>query len=257
MIVLGPAGTGMGTVQGLHFVKSLGLGALEIEFTHGVRMQSRAALQIGEENRKTAVQLSVHAPYFVNLAARDALTRSASIARIIASCERAHQMGAQNVVFHPGYYMGRPRAQVFEMVSQAVQEMHDEVRKRGFGVRLAPETTGRAGQFGTLEELLRLRDETGCFLCVDFAHIYARSMGKVSWKDVISQVSGIKGIHSHCSGISYGKKGEIRHENLTEEFFTPLARRIIDAEISITIISESPRTWKDSLMMEEIFRRLS
>ena len=47
-ICIGPGGTsGLGYDKGLREISSLGLGALEVELTHGVNMSNAAAKKVG------------------------------------------------------------------------------------------------------------------------------------------------------------------------------------------------------------------
>ena len=107
-IFLGPAGIPIsakgGTKEGIKKVKELGLHAMEVEFTHGVNMKNELAREVSQVREETGIKLSVHAPYFINLASQDPEKIKASKQRILQSCERAHYMGASPVVFHPGYY---------------------------------------------------------------------------------------------------------------------------------------------------------
>lgn len=254
MIKLGPAGLEGNFVEGLNFLKNNKLLAVEIPFTYGVKMSNDTAKEIALLNKKTKISISVHAPYYINLASKEKEKIIASKKRIIDSCERAHYMGGNYVVFHPGFIMERKRSDVYEMIYQNISDLQDTLKSKGYKkVKLAPETTGKVSQFGNIDELLEIRKEIGCELCVDFAHLYAINQGNVDWSEIFNKLKGIKHIHSHCSGIEFGDKGEKRHKILEKDFFNPIAREIIKRKIDITIISESPITWKDSLKMKEVF----
>jgi deoxyribonuclease-4 len=53
-------------------------------------------------------------------------------------------------------------------------------------------------------------------------------------------------------------KGEKNHEVMNDKNppFTPLAKEILNRNLNVTIICESPITWKDSLKMKSIFENL-
>ena len=51
--------------------ESFGLTAFEYSFGRGVRIKEESARAIGEEFARYGIQLSVHAPYFINLATED------------------------------------------------------------------------------------------------------------------------------------------------------------------------------------------
>ncbi len=276
-ILLGPAGTpAKTTIDGLPRLRELGLQAMEVQFSHGIGMGLDLARKIGEENKKFNISLSVHAPFFINLASADRKKAEESRKRIIDSCERAALMGAPAdgrqlldvakqhhsdsrhtvVVFHPGFYTLGDRS--FDAIEEAISDIKSHIDNKKWAVELAPETTGKVNQFGQLDELEKIVKKVGCGMCVDFAHIYARNHGKINYGEVLGWLKklGIKHIHSHFSGINFGEKGERSHLVMGKPGFEPLAREILKRKLDITIISESPVTWKDSLRMKGIFEKL-
>ena len=129
-------------------------------------------------------------------------------------------------------------------------EIQQTILQNKWKVQLYPETTGKSSQFGALEELLRLRRETGCGICVDFAHLYARAQGKVDYAGILKMLP--KKIHAHFSGIEYGPKGERKHLKTTPKFFKPLAEALLNSKRDITLICESPQPYKDAAMMKRV-----
>lgn len=269
-ILLGPAGIplaakGLGIVDGIKKVKELGLHAMEVEFTHGIRMNNELAKKIGEESKKTSVKLSIHAPYFINLASQELEKIKASKKRILDSCEKAHYMGASPVVFHPGYYGKYTPQETYEIIKESILDIIDKIKERRWKCKIAPETTGKKTQFGSLEELVMLLKEIGIkhsMLCVDFAHLWARNNGKVDYKESMKKIKelNLDHIHSHFSQIEYTEKGEKRHLTFDETMENPpveeVAKTILESGQDITIISESPVLEVDSLKMKKIFEKL-
>ena len=256
MIRLGPAGSPMkSTLDGLGYIKEIGLSAMEVEFTYGVRMQNELAEEIGKLAEKLDIKLSVHAPYYINLASAEKQKIGASKKRILDSCERAHYLKASHVVFHAGFYGKLKENECYEMIKKEVIEMQDIIKENKWKTELAPETTGKKSQFGSLSEILKLKDEIKCNICVDFAHLHARD-NTINYPSVFDQLSGLKHIHSHFSGIEFTDKGERRHLVMERNDFLPLAKEILKRKTDITIISESPVTWEDSLKMKNIIETL-
>ena len=256
MIRLGPAGSPVkSTLDGLGYIKKIGLNAMEVEFTYGVRMRNELAKKIGELAEKLDISLSVHAPYYINLASSDKQKLEASKKRILDSCERAHYLKASHVVFHAGFYGRLSDKECYKIIKKEIIEMQDIIKENKWKTGLAPETTGKKSQFGSLTELLKLRDEIKCSICVDFAHLHARN-GSVNYAFIFDQLAKLKHIHSHFSGIEFSDKGERRHLIMEKADFLPLAREILKRKTDITIISESPVTWQDSLKMREIIQEL-
>lgn len=247
MIRIGPAGSGgLGNIAGLKMLKKLGLNAMEIEFTYGVRMSKEQARKIGRLARKLGISLSVHAPYYINLASYDKKKVFASRCRIIQSCRIACELGAKYVVFHPGFYQERTNEETYRIVKKELRALFETLKKKRLRVMLAPETTGKPSQFGSLDELLALRKETGSGLCVDFAHMLARE-GNVNYGNILNKLKGIKHIHSHFSGIEFGKKGERRHLLTEKNAIADLFHEIRKRKTNITIINESPDPVGDSV----------
>ena len=251
---IGPGGTsGLGYDDGIPEVARRGLNALEVEFTYGVRMSNEKAMQVGELAKKHGVILSVHAPYYVNLASPEKHKVRASVERILQSCERANHMGAKYVVFHPGFYQRMAPEEVYELVKGQIIEIQEKIKENGWKCKLAPETTGKPSQFGSVEELMRLHKETGCHVCVDFAHLKARSQGNVDFNEIIEQVKELGHIHSHFSGIEWGEKDKKRHLLLEKDVIRPLAKAVSNNDLDITIICESPRPIDDAVKIMEVF----
>ncbi|UCG95352.1 MAG: TIM barrel protein [archaeon] len=268
-ILLGPAGIpltakGEGNPEGVRKVRELGFGAMEVEFTHGIQMENELAKEVGRAQKETKVKLSVHSPYFINLASAEPKKIKASKARILQSCERAHYMNASPVVFHPGFYGNYTPQETFDFIKKGILEITDKIREKGWSLSIAPETTGKVSQFGTLDELLLLLKEIkdkNCTLCLDFAHMWARYHGKVDYNEVMKKVKKLGHIHSHFSQIAYGEKGERNHMTFSEsrEKSPPVegvCKAILASRQDITIISESPVLEQDSMKMKKIFEKL-
>ena len=261
-IKLGPAGSpASSTLEGIRKVRELGLQTMEVEFVRGIKMGNDLAKQCGQAAKEETIQLSIHAPYYINLASEEKEKREASKKRILDSCERGHYLGATNVVFHAAFYGKMTKDHVYELVKEATDDMQSVLDSKKWEVKLAPETTGKDSQFGDLEELAKLKKETGSNLCVDFAHLYARNRGIIDYKktlDFIEENINPKELQCHFSGIAYTLKGEKKHEEMNDEnpSFSKLAEEIMKRKMNVVIISESPVTWKDSLKMKEIFEKL-
>jgi len=256
MLQLGPAGSGgLGNSAGIEKIRDVGLDAMEVEFTYGVKMSDEKAKIIGALAKKLKISLSVHAPYYINLASLEKPKIVASKKRILAACEKAHLLGAKYVVFHAGFYQNRSKNEIYAIIKSELIDLVRAIKVKKWNVVLAPETTGKASQFGDLDEMLRLKKETGCELCVDFAHLLARR-GQIDYISVFRKLKGIKHIHAHFSGIEFTNKGERRHRLTEKKAITDLLKHIIKQKIDITIINESPDPIGDSLKTRAIAESL-
>ena len=261
-IRLGPAGSGgyaKGTLDGVQKLPELSLNALEVEFVRGVGMGVPLAKRVGKAAKENNIKLSVHAPYYINLASKEKKKTEQSKKRILDSCERMHHMGGGPVVFHPAYFGGMGKENVYQTTKEAIEDMLATIRKNRWNCLLAPETTGKHSALGSLDETIRLVKETGCYCCIDFAHLYARNYGKIDYGEVLDKLKPLKLNHLHChfSNIKFTSKGEQSHLVMDgHPPFRPLAQEILERGLDVTIISESPITWKDSLNMKKVFEGL-
>ncbi|MBI2971988.1 MAG: TIM barrel protein [Candidatus Aenigmarchaeota archaeon] len=260
-ISLGPAGSpARSTLEGIPQVKKLGLQAMEVEFVRGVRMSPGLAQQVGEAAAAHGIALSVHAPYYINLASHNSATVAASRRHILDSCERAHLMGASTVVFHPGCYGTHSPEDTYELIRHEILGLLDAIRDLSWDVALAPEVMGRLSQFGSFDDVLRLSKDTHCSLCIDVCHVYARNLGTIDYQRLFEGLTSLKrtAFHFHFSGVTYGPRGERSHETLERAgpAFEGFARRLLESGFGATVISESPVTWEDSLVMKAVLERL-
>jgi len=259
-ILLGPAGSPeKTTIDGLKTLHDLDLQAMEVAFTRGVKMGNETARQIRKENEKYNISLSIHAPYYINLNSLEKQKVKDSKKRILDTCERAHHMGAKRIVIHAGYYHEN-RKKAYDNIRREIEELLEEVKRNQWDVEVLPETAGRASQFGDLDEIIQMNKDTKCGICVDPAHIFARNQGKINFEEIFDKLGKIKQkeYHFHFSGIAFGPSGERNHLTLGEggPDFKSFAEELINRKKDVTVISESPITWKDSLVMKKILEKM-
>lgn len=203
-IRLGPAGiptrTTGGTDQGIIDVAEMGLNAFEVEFVRGVHMSSESARKIGAIAKEKNVSLSIHAPYFINLCQTDKVKLAKSKKWIIDSLDRGRLMEAKLIVFHPGAYGKLTKEEAFERA----KEVCEELSKYGSNCKIGLETVGKAGQFGNLDENIKLSKAIKNVVpVVDFAHIYARNGGNIDYSEVLDKWTSIHIPHYHSHFFLY------------------------------------------------------
>ncbi|MCE4617545.1 MAG: deoxyribonuclease IV [Desulfurococcales archaeon] len=273
-IRFGPAGKPInykGDMAGVPaYLSKIGLDALEYEAVRGVRIKEEKARLLGEEAEKHGVLLSMHAPYYINLASKEKEKAEASRKRLYQAVRASHWMKAYAVVFHPGYYKGwtSPVEATKEVIRQ-LKVLVDEITTDGYTYPwLAPETTGKDSQVGSLDDIIMICTEIPkCRPTVDWAHLYARNQGKtvltveqiVEVIDRLEKELGsdpINPLHTHFSKIEYGKGGEKMHHTLEEDEYGPdwriVCKAYAELGINATVISESPILEEDALVMKKI-----
>jgi len=256
------------TEGGIERVAELGLGCMEVQFVRGVKMSESMAQMVAEVAKKKGVKLTAHAPYFINLNAREEEKVIASQERLIQTARIASLLGAEGIVFHAAFYLDAPPSAVYATVKRNLEQTMRQLRAGGNRVLLRPETTGKASQFGTLEEVLRLSTEVeGVAPCVDFAHWHARTGGFNSYEEfaaMLQQVEDSLGrqaldnMHIHISGVHYGRQGEIKHLNLKESDFNyiELLKVLKTLEAKGVVICESPDREGDALLLQQTYASL-
>lgn len=248
MINLGPAGIGpvKEAIANLEEFHRLGITACEIAFTYGPYINKKEdAIAIGKKAKELGIKLSIHGPYWVNLNSLEKSKIEMSKKRLFKCLEVGTWLGAERVVFHAGFYAKKDKETAYQTIKQAIIEVMKEAKKNHFTPELAPETMGKVNVFGTIKEISRLANETGCSFCIDFAHILARYKD-YNFKEV-EKLFKEKHWHIHFSGIEYTDKGERRHLRVKETEWKTLFSNLPKNK-DCTIICESPEPALDAVV---------
>lgn len=278
MIRFGPAGNsesfyaqgGKRTVEVFAWIAAMGLDAYEYSFGRGVRIKQETAQAIGQAAAEAGVALSVHAPYYINLATIEEEKQAGNLRYFMQSAQAAKWMGAQRVVFHPGS-MGRlKRQQAYAQIKAALSGIVDALRDAGlYDIEFCPETMGKVKQIGDLDEVIDLcRIDEQLVPAIDFGHLHARGKGAINTADDYAAIldalsSGLGGyrarqFHVHFSKIEYTAAGERRHRTFADEgfgpHFEPLAQLIAQRDLQPRLICESKGTMaEDAAAMRRMY----
>jgi len=257
------------TVDGIIHVRNLGLDAMELEFVRGVNLKPELAKKIKYVAKKHDVLLTAHAPYYINLNAKEKEKVEASKRRIIQSAERLYEAGGWSVVFHAGYYLKQPPESVYQKILNELKDIERTLMDKGVKVWIRPELTGKPTQFGDLREIVKLSEELEMVLpTIDFAHAHARNKGQCNtveeWREMLSFMEdrlgreALDNMHIHISGIEYGEKGERNHLNLQESDMNweDLLRVLKEFRVKGVVISESPNIEGDALLMKKKYEEI-
>ena len=253
------------------FLRKINLNAMEIEFVRGVNIKEEKAEEL--KNYSKDIVLSVHAPYYINLNAKEQEKVESSINRIVNSAKIISIFGKnskknKNVVFHAGYYLKKDKKEVYKTMLKNIGRMVEYLNENRINAMLRPETTGKISQFGSVEELISLSEELNILPCIDFAHIYARSLGKIndynSFYKIMDNLESrlgkraINDMHIHISGIEFGKGGEKNHLPLDDSNFNyrDVLKVLKDFNAKGTVICESPRLEYDALILKRVYSEL-
>lgn len=253
------------------WLESHNLDAYEYAFNKGVRISDEKAISIKNAFEKTGCQLSVHGPYYINLANPDEGMANKSKMYIIDSLSKMRLMGAKYLVYHPGSLMKLSREEAFELVMKRTRELVQLLDENGFDdMFICPETMGKHGQVGTVEEVAKMcAIDKRIIPTLDFGHINAFTLGGLKTEEDFENVfktlekyigERYKKVHIHFSKIEYGAKGEIKHLKFDEDEknygpdYQLLAKVLKKLDIDATVICESRGSQtEDAVKMKEFF----
>ena len=274
----GPAGNAesfpyKSSVDAPRWLGELGLDCYEYQCGKGVRVKEDTAVALGRQAQEHGIALSLHAPYFINLANPDPESQEKTIGYITSSCLVADQMGATRVVIHSGALMKRTREEAMNIALPFLRRIVAVCEDQGFGhITLCPETMGKINQLGDLDEVLRLcQVHESLIPCVDFGHLYARSLGKDEGAEAVERMLSrmeselgtdrASRFHSHFSHIEFTPNGgEKCHRTFDDDggygpAWEPLAQAVAARGWSPTFICESAGTQaEDALTMKRIYQ---
>jgi len=261
--------TGKGRPAGVARSIELGLGAQELEFVHGVNLREGDGEKIRELTKGSGFTVTAHGPYYVNLNAKEPAKQEASVKRVLDTARALHACGGTSATFHPGFYLKQEQDQVYENVKKRLKAITKQLRDEGTDVTVSPETTGKGTQFGSLQELIRMaQDVEGLGLCVDFAHLHARSNGAYNtpeeFHDTMAAIEEglgkdhLERMHIHVSGIAYGEKGEKNHLPLQESDmkWRELLQTLKEFKARGAVICESPTLEDDAQLLQRAYEDL-
>ncbi len=272
MIKFGPSGNSAkftlagykSSLDSAKWVKEKGLNAFEYSFGRGVNLSDETALLINQAFSECGVEISVHAPYYINLANPLEEAGDKSIGYIISSAKKCKLMGGKRIIFHPASQGKEDRETTVNRTKERFKKLTEEIYKNGLDDMIyCPETMGKIAQIGTIEEIGDFCSTDKIYTpCIDFGHVNARENGSlktsIDYKDRLEYLIGklgyarMKNFHVHFSHIEYTVKGEVRH--LTNEDkvfgpeFSPLAIALIELNLEPHIISESAGTQDDDAL---------
>ena len=280
MIQFGPSGNSESfyaqgyshTEQSAKFVRDLGLDCFEYSFGRGVRMSEAKAISIGEAFAAQGVEISVHAPYYINFANPSEESAGKSYNYVLDSARALRLMGGKRCVFHPAAQGKMSREEAVSLTEERLKVLRDYIYLNDLqDLYFCPETMGKIAQIGTLEVIVRFCKIDPVFLpAVDFGHLNAREQGSLKTEEdyrvrlqyMIDELGyeRVRHFHVHFSKIQYSAKGEVRHLTFADEVygpaFEPLAAALKKLRLEPYIVSESAGTQaEDALAMKRMYEQ--
>jgi deoxyribonuclease IV len=229
-----------------------GYTACEIDFEGKFWMDYAWAERFGALAAENGIVLSVHAPIagFMGHAERGKKLNMA-IGMLDHSAGIAVAAGAEVVVFHPGFLLGRTREHAIDDVVEQLGELRARLEPKGRGVPFGIEVMGRVRELGSVDDVLEIASRVDWVRPVlDFAHMHATSDGAMTDVDAFAApLEGADGVlepgapfHIHFSDIQFANRNETKHLPYGEGTLRaePLRDALARFDRPATVISESP-----------------
>ncbi len=230
-----------------------GYTACELDFESGFWMDYPFAEQVGELAREHDIALSVHAPLFGFMGHLEASGRkfTSAVGALDRSAGIAAACGAEVVVFHPGFLLGRSREDSLDAVVEQLGTLRERLEGKDRAVTFGVEVMGRVRDLGSLDDVVEIsRRTTWVRPVLDFAHMHATSDGAYlaadSFTEALRTVDEVLDseapFHIHFSDIAFANRNETKHLPYGEGTLRadPLRDALDAFERPATVISESP-----------------
>ena len=279
MVKFGPAGNSdsfytdgySSTLDTATWVKNKGLDVFEYSLSRGLTITDDLCIKLGKVFKENNIEITVHAPYYINFANPDDSMIEKSIGYILGSLKKLKLMGGNRCVFHPGSCGKLSREDAFNNLIKNIKKLILRVKEEGYNdMLLCPETMGKSQQLGTLEEIAKICNLDKMLIpTIDFGHINAFTQGSIKGEEDYDRIINYlietigyektKIMHIHFSKIEYGPKGELKHLTFEDDKFGPefdgLANIIVKYKLSPIIICESKGTQaEDAIKMKKIYQ---
>lgn len=250
-----------------------GLNVYEYSFGRGINIGDEKAQAIGDEGKKYGVEITVHAPYYINFANPSMDMVEKSFNYVLNSAFKAKVFGGNRIVFHPASVGKMERNDAVALAAERLNMLAALiVQNKLDDCYFCPETMGRINQIGDLQEIVEFCKLAEFYLpAIDFGHLNARTHGSLKTEEDYEQLIKLvinelgferaSKMHVHFSKIEYGKGGEFRHLTFADQIygpeFLPLAKVIKKYGLSPVIICESDGTQADdALTMKAMYENL-
>ena len=229
-----------------------GYTACEIDFEQRFWMDYDFAARLGELASARGIVLSVHAPIagFMGHAERGKKLNMA-VGMLDHSAGIAKAAGAEVVVFHPGFLLGRTREEAIDSVVEQLGELRERLEGKDRAVPFGIEVMGRVRELGSTDDVVEISRRLGWVRPVlDFAHMHATSNGAMTsvepFAEALAKADAVlepgAPFHIHFSDIQFANRNETKHLRYGEGTLRaePMAEALTQFERPATVISESP-----------------
>jgi len=228
-----------------------GYRACETGFVSGFWLDYETAPAFGAAAAAADVAVSVHAPLAAFMGHVDRGKKfKMALGMLDHTAGLAQACGAQLIVFHPGFLLGREHDQTIADVVDQLGDLRARLEEKGRLVPFGVEVMGRVRDFGSIDDVLAIAAQVDFVRPVlDFAHMHATSDGAFlepdMFADALARADAVlepdAPFHIHFSDIQFANRNETKHLPYGEGTLRaePLRDALARFERPATVISES------------------
>jgi deoxyribonuclease-4 len=234
-------------------LRARGYDACEFGFMGSFWLDYDGAAELRAAAEAADVALSVHAPLaaFMGHADRGKKFKMA-LGMLDHTAGLAKAAGAEIVVVHPGFLLGRERADAVDAVVDQLGDVRARLEQKGRLVPFGIEVMGRVRDLGSADDVIEIAARQPGWVrpVLDFAHLHAVSDGAFTdadaFAEALERVDDVlepgAPFHVHFSDIAYANRNETKHLPYGEGTLRadPLGAALARFERPATVISEAP-----------------
>src|SRR6266446_6636747 len=250
---IGPSGLPDGDFEeAAEALAERGYRACEIGFAGGFWLDYESAPALAEALHARDIVLSVHAPLAAFMGHVDRGKKfKMALGMLDHTAGLAKAAGAELIVFHPGFLLGRERDRAIADVVDQLGDLRERLESKDRLVPFGVEVMGRVRELGTIDDVIAIASQVDFVRPVlDFAHMHATSDGAYTTVDAFASALEATDeilepdvpFHIHFSDIAYANRNETKHLPYGEGTLRaePLRDALVGFERPATVISEAP-----------------
>jgi deoxyribonuclease-4 len=234
-------------------LRARGYSACEFGFLGSFWLDYDGAAELRAAADAADVALSVHAPLAAFMGHLDDGKKfKMALGMLDHTAGLAKTAGAELIVVHPGFLLGRERSDAIDAVVRQLGQLRERLDAKDRLMPFGVEVMGRVRDLGTADDVIEIARRLDGWIrpVLDFAHMHATSDGAFSDVDPFAAAleaandvieSGAP-FHVHFSDVQFANRNETKHLPYGDGTLRvePLGEALARFDRPATVISESP-----------------
>jgi len=234
-------------------LRARGYDACEFGFLGKFWLEYDGAAELGAAAKAADLVFSVHAPLAAFMGhADDGKKFKMALGMLDHTAGLAKTAGAEVIVVHPGFLLGRERAVAIDAVVRQLGLLRERLERKDRLMPFGVEVMGRVRDLGTADDVIEIARRMDGWVrpVLDFAHMHATSDGAFTdvepFAGVLEAADAVMEpgapFHIHFSDIQFANRNETKHLPYGEGTLRaePLGEALARFDRPATVISESP-----------------